>query len=113
MEVTVANSIPRRWLTVQQAADYLNCRVRTIRELIWSGELARARVGKRFLVDVCDLDSLAVKRKEREIDPNKPARISGRERAEHLKTRYPRGSQRAAVDQQSTAPSAGKREKSA
>jgi excisionase family DNA binding protein len=104
METTVANTIQRRWLTIEQAASYVNARPRTIRELIWRGELQRAKVGKRFLVDVSELDRLVASRMEREIDPNKPARISGRDRAEHLKTLYPCGSQRGAVDQQSTAP---------
>jgi excisionase family DNA binding protein len=104
MEVTVAITIPRRWLTVHQAADYVNCRPRTVRELIWSGELRRAKVGKKFLIDVADLDLLVTRRLEREIDPNKPARIAGRERGTRLKALYPCGSQRVAVDQQSTAP---------
>jgi excisionase family DNA binding protein len=104
MEVTLQNEIPRRWLTVPQAAEYLSCRVRTIRSLIWSGELRRARVGKRFLVDLSDLDKLVTSRLEREIDPNKPARIAGRKRADNLKTLYPCGSQRDAVDQQYTVP---------
>jgi len=111
MEVTVANSIPRRWLSLQQAADYLNCRLRTVRGLIWSGELPRAKVGKRFLVDVLDLDKLVVSKKEREIDPLKPARIAGRERAESLKTLYSCGSQRGAGDQQYTVPDDKLREK--
>lgn len=105
MEVSVANTIPRRWLTVEQAADYLSCRVRTIRELVWSGNLERARIGKRFLIDVLDLDRLVEGRMEREIDPNKPARKAGRERAESLNRLYSRGSQRVAVDGQSTVPS--------
>jgi excisionase family DNA binding protein len=104
MQVTVQTEIPRRWLTVEQAADYLNCRVRTIRELIWSGELKRAKVGKRFLIDLIDLDSLVKSRLDREIDPLKPARIAGRERGTRLKTLYSRGSQRGAVDGQSTVP---------
>jgi len=101
---TVAIEIPRRWLTVEQAASYVSARPRTIRELIWSGQLKRAKVGRRFLVDLADLDSLVANRMEREIDPNKPARIAGQERARTLKTLYPSGSERDAGDIKSTAP---------
>lgn len=82
----------RRWLTVEQAAEYAPCRVRTIRTLIWRGELPRVRFGKRFLIDRLDLDAYLEKHKEREIDPDRPALVAGRKRAETLETRYGRGS---------------------
>jgi len=104
MEANLAVTIPRRWLTIPLAAVYLSCPVRTIRAMIWTGELKRARIGKRFLVDVADLDALVSKRMSREIDPDKPAIISGRKRARTLKTLYPCGSQRGTGDAVSTVP---------
>jgi excisionase family DNA binding protein len=70
------NNFERRWFGVHQAADYVGCTVRAIREAIWSGELPRSRVGRRFIVSRADLDSLLEARMQREIDPNK-----GRKRA--------------------------------
>jgi hypothetical protein len=104
MEAQLAVTIPRRWLTIPLAAVYLGCGVRTIRSLIWSGELKRALVSKRFVVDILELDRFVESRLELEIDPNKAARFSGRERATRLNTLYPRGSQREAVDHLSTVP---------
>lgn len=71
----------RRWFDVRQAADYLACTVRAIRELIWAGELPRVKIGKRFVVDRADLDAFAEARKEREIDPNKPQKRGEKGRA--------------------------------
>jgi excisionase family DNA binding protein len=79
----------QRWLTVEMAAEYAPCRVRTIRTLIWTGELPRVKFGRRFLIDRNDLDKLLESRKQREIDPAKPLRLSGRKRAESLKVLYP------------------------
>jgi excisionase family DNA binding protein len=108
MEVKTAETVPLRWLTIAAAAAYLSCRPRTIRELIWQGFLKRARVGRRFLIDVDELDALVSSRLEREIDPDKPARISVRERVARLRTQHSCGSRMDAGDPQSTAPVASK-----
>lgn len=38
----------------------------TVRDAIWSGQLPYARLGKRFVLDVHDLDRFAESRKQRE-----------------------------------------------
>ncbi len=59
--------IERRWFDLQGAAAYLCVRLRTIREGVWSGELPRAHLGKKFIFDRQDLDKWAESKKRREI----------------------------------------------
>ncbi|MCI0723826.1 MAG: excisionase family DNA-binding protein [Acidobacteria bacterium] len=56
----------RRLVTLPEAAAYLGTTVWAIRCLIWDGRLARIRLGRRYLIDVDDLDGLveALKRRE-------------------------------------------------
>lgn len=56
----------KRWYDVQEAAAYLAVRPYTVRDAIWSGQLPYARLGKRFVLDVRDLDRFAESRKQRE-----------------------------------------------
>ncbi len=53
---TPARGLPRRLYALRDAAAYLGVSVRTIRELIWKGELPQVRVARRVLVDLRDLD---------------------------------------------------------
>jgi len=57
---------PRRLLTLPEAALYLGCTLWSVRELIWKGQLAYTRFGKRFQVDRRDLDELVDRAKRSE-----------------------------------------------
>jgi excisionase family DNA binding protein len=48
----------RRWLTVDQAADYLGCKRQRVYDLRSSGRLSRCGDGRRVLVDRRELDAL-------------------------------------------------------
>jgi excisionase family DNA binding protein len=61
MEITAQN----RWLDVKGAAAHLGLTVSFVRSLLWDGEVPFIRAGKRFIVDRQDLDSWAVRKKER------------------------------------------------
>ncbi len=54
---TPAPALPRRLYPLPEAAGYLGVSVRTVRELIWRGELPQVRVARRVLLDVRDLDA--------------------------------------------------------
>lgn len=56
----------KRWYDVQEAAAYLAVRPYTVRDAIWSGQLAYCKLGKRFILDRADLDRFAESRKQRE-----------------------------------------------
>ena len=56
-------SVAQRLLTLPSAAQYLGCTLWAIRELIWKGELPYTQFGKRFQVDVRDLDELVERQK--------------------------------------------------
>jgi excisionase family DNA binding protein len=55
----------RRWMTVEQAAEYLAVVPYSIRNAVWSGELSAAKLGKRLVFDRTDLDRWAESKKER------------------------------------------------
>jgi excisionase family DNA binding protein len=57
----------RRWFNLPAAAEYLGVGVRTIRELIWRGQLRRSKIGRRFIVDRLDMDALALELKRSEV----------------------------------------------
>jgi excisionase family DNA binding protein len=59
------DSQARRWLDVRAAADYVGSTVSFIRGLIWDGTLPYTRAGKKFIIDVCDLDAYMVREKQR------------------------------------------------
>jgi excisionase family DNA binding protein len=54
-----------RWLDIPSAARYLSASVKFIRCLIWNGEIQHIRAGKKFIVDVRELDSWAERQKVR------------------------------------------------
>jgi len=56
----------QRLLTIPEAARYLGCTVWSVRDLIWKGDLPYTRFGKRFQVDIRDLDALIEREKRRE-----------------------------------------------
>lgn len=58
--------VPRRLLTLPEAAHYLGCTLWSVRELIWKGQLPYTRFGKRFQVDRRDLDELVDREKRSE-----------------------------------------------
>ena len=57
----------KRLLTLPQAAGFLSTTVWALRGLIWDGKLPYVRLGRRFLLDVRDLDELVDSLKEREL----------------------------------------------
>ncbi len=54
-----------RLLSLKAAGDYLSISFWAVRTLIWNGQLASVRMGRRVLVDVRDLDAWIEKNKER------------------------------------------------
>lgn len=57
----------KRLLTLTEAAAFLSTTVWSVRSLIWDGRLPFVRLGRRFLVDVRDLDTLVENLKQREV----------------------------------------------
>lgn len=60
-----------RLLTIPAAANYLSSTTWAIRSLIWNGELAYVRLGRRHLVDRADLDALVDREKLQEGEQNR------------------------------------------
>src|SRR5882762_12044601 len=83
-------SVGARLLTLPEAARYLGCTVWAVRELIWKGELHYTRFGKRFQVDLRDLD-LLIDREKRQDGPTQLQPRSSRARA-FVVTSTPQGS---------------------
>jgi excisionase family DNA binding protein len=54
-----------RWLDIPAAAAYLSASIKFVRTLIWDGEIQHVRAGKKFIVDVRELDSWAERQKVR------------------------------------------------
>jgi len=57
-------SIQPRLLRVTQAAAYLGCSPWHVRRLLWAKEIPFLRLGKRFVVDMRDLDAFIARQKE-------------------------------------------------
>src|SRR5260370_39056050 len=57
--ISEAVATPQRLLTLPEAARYLGCKLWSVRELIWKGQIPCTRIGGRLQVDVRDLDGLA------------------------------------------------------
>jgi excisionase family DNA binding protein len=67
MEATVeVCRVERCWFDIDAAAEYLMVRPRTIREAVWSGELERAHLGKKFIFCRDALDRWARSKTRRE-----------------------------------------------
>jgi excisionase family DNA binding protein len=56
----------RRWLRIEEAANYLGVVPYTVRNAVWSGELAAAKLGNRLVFDRADLDAWATSKKRLE-----------------------------------------------
>jgi excisionase family DNA binding protein len=57
--MSVATTGTRRWLTQQEAAEYLGCTDRTIRNFVKRGQIRGFRMGTRSVrLDRADLDNL-------------------------------------------------------
>jgi excisionase family DNA binding protein len=70
----------QRLLTIPEAARYLGCSVWSVRDLIWKGDLPYTRFGRRFQVDIQDLDALIEREKRREgADLATSARVLGKQ----------------------------------
>ena len=61
--ISEAVATPQRLLTLPEAARYLGCKLWSVRELIWKGQIPYTRIGRRFQVDVRDLDDLVEREK--------------------------------------------------
>lgn len=51
---------PRRWASLQEAADYISVHPKTITRKFSEGTLIRYRVGRRVMVDLDELDELVL-----------------------------------------------------
>src|SRR5260370_19664241 len=60
--ITEAVATSQRLLPLPEAARYLGCTLWSVRELIWKGQLPYTRIGRRFQVDVRDLDEFVERR---------------------------------------------------
>jgi excisionase family DNA binding protein len=49
-------TVPRRLLTVDQTAEYLNITPRMVRKLVFEGDLAKTKVGRAVRLDLRELD---------------------------------------------------------
>ena len=56
----------KRLYTVNQAGAYIGLSHWRVRSLIYSGQLAYVRLGRRILIDLNDLDALIDSKKQRE-----------------------------------------------
>lgn len=54
----------QRLYSVDEAATYLGISPWTVREMIWRGDLACIRLGRRVLLDLQDLDRLIIEHKQ-------------------------------------------------
>ncbi|MFY9531873.1 MAG: helix-turn-helix domain-containing protein [Candidatus Acidiferrales bacterium] len=52
-----------RLLTIPQAAAYLNTTKWAIKSMVWSRELPIVPLGKRYMLDISDLDAVVARRK--------------------------------------------------
>jgi excisionase family DNA binding protein len=59
-------ALSQRLLTVKEAGSYLALGSWRIRSLIYRGELAYVRLGRRILIDLKDLDALIESKKQKE-----------------------------------------------
>ena len=57
---------PKRLYTLNQAGAYIGLSHWRVRSLIYSGQLAYVRLGRRILIDLKDLDALIDSKKQRE-----------------------------------------------
>jgi excisionase family DNA binding protein len=57
---------PKRLYTLKQAGAYIGLSHWRVRSLIFSGQLAYVRMGRRILIDLKDLDALIDSKKQRE-----------------------------------------------
>ena len=58
--------IPQRLFTLEQAGVYIGLSHWRVRSLIYSGQLAYVRLGRRLLVNLKDLDALIDSKKQQE-----------------------------------------------
>ena len=64
---SVLPAVRPRLLGIRDAAAYLGLSHWTLRDLVWRGDLAEVRIGRRLLFDQKDLDALIERSKRREI----------------------------------------------
>ena len=68
------SNLPRRGLSIPDAATYLGVTSSFIRHAIYSGELPSAILGKRYIIDIKDLDALLEREKQaRTLDKSEAA----------------------------------------
>jgi excisionase family DNA binding protein len=59
-------AFPKRLYTLKQAGVYIGLSHWRVRSLIYSGQLAYVRLGRRILIDLKDLDALIDSKKQQE-----------------------------------------------
>jgi excisionase family DNA binding protein len=61
----IYNPLNKRLFDLKEAAVYLGRPVFSVRTLIWSGALPRIKEGRKYYLDVYDMDEYIEKNKER------------------------------------------------
>jgi len=59
--------LARRLYDLKAISNHLGIPVHTVRELLWRGDLAYVRIGRRQYVDIKDVDGLIEQNKVREV----------------------------------------------
>lgn len=55
---TPTNTGPRRWATLQEAAEYVSVNPKTLTRRFSDGTLIRYHIGRRIMVDLDELDTV-------------------------------------------------------
>ncbi len=50
-------TVPAQWLRIQEAAEYAGCTIFFMQELIRKREIPPIKCGKRFVIDLYDVDA--------------------------------------------------------
>jgi excisionase family DNA binding protein len=58
LQAVITSPIPKRLLSVREAAEYLNCDETTVRNFVAAGKLPAVRITSRVQFDLADLDAL-------------------------------------------------------
>ena len=61
----IGNPLTKRLFDLKEAAIYLGRPIFSVRTLIWNGDLPRVKEGRKYYLDVYDMDDYIEKNKER------------------------------------------------
>ena len=63
----ISNPLTKRLYDLKEAATYLGRPVFSVRTLIWKGALPYVKDGRRFYLDIVDMDTYVERNKERMV----------------------------------------------